>query len=221
MRRVGRRNRSPDRVSHPVFARCYARGAAAMERRGVADLRRRLLEGISGQVVEVGAGAGANLAHLPATVTGVVAVEPEPRLRALAERSAAEVAVPVRVVDGVADRRPADDASFEAAVVSLVLCTVPDQATALGELHRVLRPGGRLHFWEHVGAEEPVLAAVQRGLDATVWPVLAGGCRTGRNTAAAIAAAGFDVQRLERFRFPDTGVVLPTAPQILGAAVRV
>ena len=217
---MSRRDRSRHRVSHPVFARCYARTAAVMERRGVADLRRRLLEGISGQVIEVGAGTGANIAHLPATVTGVVAVEPEPRLRALAERASAGAAVPVQVVDGVADRLPADDASFDAAVVSLVLCTVPDQATALGEVHRVLRPGGRLHFWEHVGADEPVLAAVQRGLDATVWPVLAGGCRTGRNTAAAIAAAGFDVQRLERFRFPDTRVALPTAPQILGTAVR-
>ena len=207
-------------MHHPVFARWYAWTASAMERHGADVHRRRLLAGIAGRVVEVGAGTGANFAYYPSAVPEVVAVEPEPRLRDLAERAAAAAPVPVTVLDGVADRLPAGDAAFDAAVVSLVLCSVPDQAAALGELHRVLRPGGRLHFWEHVRADGGALARVQRVMDATVWPAVGGGCHAGRDTAAAIAAAGFTVERLERFRFPETQVPMPTAPQILGTAVR-
>ena len=191
-----------------------------MERHGADVHRRRLLSGIAGRVVEVGAGTGANFAYYPSAVTEVLAVEPEPHLRALAERAAATAPVPVTVVDGVADRLPAGDAAVDAAVVSLVLCSVPDQTAALRELHRVLRPGGRLHFWEHVRADGGALARVQRVMDATVWPAVGGGCHAGRDTAAAIAAAGFTVERLERFRFPETQVPMPTAPQILGTAVR-
>jgi ubiquinone/menaquinone biosynthesis C-methylase UbiE len=153
-------------------------------------------------------------------VTGVLAVEPEPRLRAAAEQAAQATAVPVDVVDGLADRIPAEDGVFDAAVASLVLCSVPDQAVALRELARVLRPGGRLYFWEHVRDEGRGLARVQDALDRTVWPVFFGGCHTGRDTAAEMATAGFTVERMERFRFPDRGVPSPIAPQILGTALR-
>src|SRR2546422_8833957 len=118
-------------VSHPIFARFYAWASPSMERNGGADLRRRLLAGLTGRVIEVGAGNGLNFAHYPPEVTGVLAVEPEPHLRRIAQRSAVRAAVPVEVVDGVADHLPADDASFDAAVVSLVLCSVPDQREAL------------------------------------------------------------------------------------------
>jgi ubiquinone/menaquinone biosynthesis C-methylase UbiE len=207
-------------VAHPVFARLYTRLASAMERSGAGEYRHRLLADLSGRVVEVGAGTGANFAHLPASVTEVVAVEPEAYLRARAKGAARHAPVPVTVVDGVADRLPAGDGAFDAAVVSLVLCSVPDQPGALREIHRVLRPGGRLYFWEHVRAERPRLARVQRLVDATVWPTLAGGCHTGRDTVSAITAAGFTVERLERFRFPDAGPTMPTTPQALGTAVR-
>lgn len=207
-------------VHHPVFARFYARAADSMERHGAADYRRRLLEGISGRVLEVGAGTGANFAHYPPDVTEVLAVEPEAHLRALAEQAASEARVPVRVVDGVADRLPAADGEFDAAVTSLVLCSVPSQTTALAELRRVLRSGGRLYFWEHVRAQTSGLSRLQRIVDATVWPRLGGGCHTGRDTTAAIAAAGFTVERLEHFDLPDVAAPIPAKPQILGTAAR-
>ncbi|MFL4989609.1 MAG: class I SAM-dependent methyltransferase [Microvirga sp.] len=207
-------------VHHPVFARLYARMASSMEANGGADHRKRLLAGLTGRVIEVGAGTGANFAHYPATVTEVLAVEPETYLRTRAAEAAAGAAVAVSVVDGVADRLPAVDRSFDAAVVSLVLCSLPDVGSALAEIRRVLRPGGRLHFWEHVQADGRGPARVQRLLDRTVWPAVAGGCHTGRDTLAAIEAAGFTVERVARFRWPETQVPQPTSPQILGVAVR-
>ncbi|MGY1691489.1 class I SAM-dependent methyltransferase [Geodermatophilus sp. SYSU D01105] len=201
--------RSSDGVSHPVFARLYARLAEGMERSGAGEYRQRLLADVSGRVVEVGAGTGANVAHLPAAVTEVVAVEPESYLRARAEEAARHARVRVTVVDGVAERLPAGDGTFDAAVVSLVLWSVPDQAGALREIRRVLRPGGRLHFWEHVRADGGALARVQAALDRTIWPRIGGGCHAGRDTLAAIEAAGFTVERVERFRFPDSRVRCP------------
>jgi len=201
-----------------LFARLYARVSDEMDALGAFEHRRRLVDGLSGRVVEVGAGAGANFAHYPPTVTQLVAVEPEPYLRSRALDAATRAAVPVEVVDGVADALPLPDASVDAAVVSLVLCSVRDQAAALGEVRRVLRPGGELRFYEHVAAEEPgTMRRVQRVVDATLWPALAGGCHTGRDTVAAIRAAGFDVQSLDRFRFPP-GRPSPAAPHALGTA---
>lgn len=206
-------------VHHPWFARVYARMASSMEEMGAADHRRALLDGITGRVIEVGAGTGANFRHYPPTVDEVVAVEPEAYLRGLAERAAARTTARITVVDGVAEHLPAADGSVDAAVVSLVLCSVPDQSVALAEVRRVLRPGGRLHFWEHVRSQRAGHARIQRGLDATIWPRIGGGCHAARDTAAAIAAAGFTVERLERFAFPGKGLT-PTRPQILGVATR-
>jgi ubiquinone/menaquinone biosynthesis C-methylase UbiE len=212
--------RSGARVDHPLFARLWVRMAPALEREGAGEHRRQLLGEVRGRVLELGAGTGSNFGYYRSGVTEVVAVEPEPRLRALAEAAASEAAVPVTVVDGVADRLPADDASVDAAVATLVLCSVPDQATALAELRRVLRPGGRLYFWEHVRAESRSLARVQRLLDATVWPRVGGGCHTSRNTVRAIADAGFVVDRVEAFAFPETWLPMPASPHVLGVAVR-
>jgi ubiquinone/menaquinone biosynthesis C-methylase UbiE len=197
-----------------------ARGAALEERRGGAGHRRRLLAGLRGRVIEVGAGSGVSFAYYPATVTEVVAVEPEPHLRALAVEAARKAPIPVEVVDGLADRLPADDASFDAAVVAGVLCSVPDQGRALAELWRVLRPGGELRFHEHVAARAPRLAWLQRVLDATLWPRFNGGCRLTRDTQAAVVAAGFSVEWLERFSFRPTLFATPVAPRILGSARR-
>lgn len=208
-------------AGHPVFARFYAGVAGpALERAGGTKHRQRLLRGLSGEVLEVGAGNGLNFAHYPPHVTRVLAVEPEPRLRALAEDAARHATVPVEVVDGLAERLPAPDASVDAAVACLALCSVSDQASALAELYRVLRPGGQLVFFEHVRATSPGMQRVQRLVDATVWPLLCGGCHTGRDTAAAITAAGFTLDDCERFSFPETTLPSPAATHILGTARR-
>ncbi|HET7519663.1 MAG TPA: class I SAM-dependent methyltransferase [Actinomycetes bacterium] len=138
---------------HPIFARVFARVGPAMDAQGALEHRRALLAGLAGRVLEVGAGSGLNFAHYPPAVTELLAVEPERYLRALAETTVQQAAIPIRVVDGTADALPSPDAGMDAAVASLVLCSVPDQARALAELRRVLRPGGELRFFEHVQAD--------------------------------------------------------------------
>jgi ubiquinone/menaquinone biosynthesis C-methylase UbiE len=207
-------------VHHPVFARLYARLAPRMDAEGMGEHRRALLAGLSGDVVEVGAGSGLNFTHYPSDVTSVLAVEPEPYLRHLAHQAAATAPVPVVVVGGEAGDLPAPDRSFDAAVASLVLCSIHDQVRGLREIARVLRPGGELRFLEHVRAGTRRLARVQDVLDATVWPWVAGGCHAGRDTVAAIEGTGFTIERLDRFTFPVTSVPMPTSPHVRGVAVR-
>jgi ubiquinone/menaquinone biosynthesis C-methylase UbiE len=209
-----------NQLSHPVFARVHARLRPVMDRQGAEEHRHRLLDGAGGTVVEVGAGDGANFAHYPAAVSRVIAVEPEPYLRALAAQLATDVKTVVEVVDGSAERLPVADGSADVVVTSLVLCSVPDQSSALAEAFRVLRPGGELRFYEHVAAPAGTrLARAQRIADATLWPWLMGGCHTGRDTSSAITTAGFSIEDLDRFEFP-AGQPSPAAPHVLGRAVR-
>lgn len=210
---------SPDR-RRPLFARFYSWVSPRMEDEGMGELREELLAGAHGRVVEVGAGNGMNLGHYPPTVTEVVAVEPEPYLRRLAEGAGRTAPVPVRVLPGIADSLPLQTAGVDVGVVSLVLCSVPDPRAAVTELHRVIRPGGELRFLEHVVAESAWLRRVQRTVDATVWPLIAGGCHTARDTLGAIEGVGFEVTSVRRLRFPDSRVPVPAAPHVLGVARR-
>jgi len=207
-------------VRNPLFARLYAR-LSERESAEQIEHRRETLAGLRGRVIEIGAGNGRNFAFYPAQVDEVVAVEPEPHLRALAHRAAAEPRGRgmIRVRDAVASELPFADRSFDGAVACLVLCTVPDQPAALAELWRVLRPGGELRFLEHVHAERQPLRAVQSLADAsTLWPRLAGGCHAARDTLGAIEAAGFTVAEVRRFDF-SPGPPLPAVPHILGRAM--
>lgn len=211
--------RQEDEVRHPLFARIYMR--MSRKRHDTEDeYRRQLLDGLSGRVIEVGAGNGLNFPLYPRTVEKVLAVEPEPLLREAATEEARTAPVEIEVVDGLASALPAEDGSQDAVIASLVLCSVPDQSKALAEMHRVLKPGGgELRFYEHVIAQKRVPARLQRIADATFWPRVAGGCHMARDTLPAIEAAGFAVERSERFPFTP-GAPVPSIPHILGVARR-
>ena len=181
------------------------------------DIRRELVGGLSGRVIEIGSGTGPNFRLYPDAVSELVAVEPEDYLRARAEEAAGRAAPPVRLVDALAHELPFEDRSFDAAVAAQVLCSVPSQATALAELRRVLRPGGELRFYEHVIARQPRYARFQR-LAGRVTPRVAGGCHPDRDTGRAIEQAGFTIERCRRFIFRSSLLDLPVAPRILGVA---
>lgn len=204
---------------HPVFARAFSVIVRMDERSGMAEHRREALAGLHGEVVEVGAGTGANFRHYPDSVGHVTAFEPEPYLRRQAERNASLAFGRVTVVGGLAHDLPLPSGSADAAVASLVLCSVDDPAAALGEMLRVVRPGGELRFYEHVRSAEPGLARWQRRVD-RVWPHLAGGCHTSRDTAAAIESAGWRIEELRDFEFRPGRFPSPVAPHIIGRAVR-
>ena len=206
-------------VHHPLFARLWERIVApASVRRGADEHRRKLLHGLGGRVIEVGAGHGTNFPYYPASVERVLAVEPEGRLRRRAERSARSASVPITVLDGVAEELPGEVGSFDAGVAALLLCTVPDPDRALSEFFRLIRPGGELRFYEHVVARRPLYAHLQRLADATFWPRMLGGCHPDRDTGAAIERAGFVIERCKRFTFSP--MPFSPMPHILGVARR-
>jgi SAM-dependent methyltransferase len=212
---------TPNAVHHPVFARCYARVSAGAETRmGMGRVRDRLLTGLSGRVIEIGAGNGLNFAHYPGTVSEVVAIEPERLLRQLAVEAALRCEVPVDVAPGAAEALPVKSEAYDAAVLSLVLCSVRDVRRALAEVRRVLRPGGTVRFFEHGRGGGRVMGSVQRGLDATVWPRLCGGCHVARDPIGALREAGFELGPYRRLLMPEKGPRLPTSYCVLGTARR-
>jgi len=184
---------------HPVFAALYDLMGASMERKWMGGRRRRLLVGARGAVLEIGGGTGANLAHYR-NVDRVIVVEPDPFMRKRLDQKLADVCVPVEVSAAGAETLPFSDGSFDTVVSTLVLCTVPDQEVALNEVRRVLRPGGRLLFIEHVRAAEST-ARWQDRVE-PLWGRLLGGCHPNRDTIAAIEEAGFEIETFESFHPP-------------------
>lgn len=204
-------------VDNPFFARLWT-VMSGHETEAMRALRAANLEGLSGRVLEVGAGTGTNFAHYPPSVAEVVAIEPERRLAAHARDAAAHAPVPVTVTADTAEElQPGEP--FDAVVCSLVLCSVDDPETVLRQLFSLLRPGGELRYLEHV-AGSGARAGLQRIADATVWPRLLGNCHTHRHTEEAISAAGFRVERARREWMLPSWAPLPVAEVALGRAVR-
>ncbi|MFA9432072.1 class I SAM-dependent methyltransferase [Egicoccus sp. AB-alg2] len=197
-----------------VFAAVYDPALERVERRGLAALRRRLLGGLTGDVVEIGAGTGANLQHYGPGVTRVTAVEPSGPMADRLRRRAGTVAFEVATVEAPAERLPVADDSADAVVSTLVLCSVRDVAVAVAEARRVLRPGGRFVLLEHVAGTGRLLR-VQRALE-PVWTPLVGGCHLTRDPRPQLLAAGFDLTGVSATRLPMPALV---APGLVGDAV--
>jgi SAM-dependent methyltransferase len=182
------------------------------------ELRRRVLAGLGGRVLELGCGDGRAFEHYGPGVERVLAVEPDPVAREAATLRARDAEVPIEVVDGLAEAIPAGEGEFDAAVVVWVLCSVPDAAAALGELRRVLRPGGELRFYEHVRSRNALFRGLQRAGDRLFWTRALGGCETTRDTTAAIAAAGFEIVDLEGGFHSSSLLTITSAPYVVGTA---
>jgi SAM-dependent methyltransferase len=208
---------APATVNNPLFARLWP-VIAARETAAVRRLRRENLTGLSGRVLEVGAGVGTNFDCYPASVAQVIAVEPETRLAARAKVAAEAASVPVLVTEETVEGFLAAE-PFDAVVCSLVLCSVNDPNAVLRQLFSVLRPGGQLRYLEHV-ASPGWRGRLQRLADATLWPRLFGNCHTHRDTERAVIAAGFDVDTARRESTLPSWAPLPVTDFALGRALR-
>jgi ubiquinone/menaquinone biosynthesis C-methylase UbiE len=190
-----------------MFSAFYDRGFKATEEAGLREMRRKLLAQAQGSVLELGAGTGLNLELYPEGVKDLTLTEPDPHMIKQLREKLAGSKRKAELVETPAERLPFPDDSFDTAVVTLVLCTVPDPATSLAEIKRVLKPGGRLLYLEHVRSRHPDLAKWQDRLERP-WRFLGDGCHCNRDTVAAISAAGFDLGDVERG-------ALPKAPPIV------
>lgn len=195
-----------------LFSALYDRMLASTEEAGLREVRRQTLAGAKGKTIDVGAGTGANLDLYPAAVTELVLAEPDPHMAKRLRSKASAIALKGQILEAPAERLPFEDSSFDTAVFTLVLCTVPDPAAALAEAARILKPGGQLLFVEHVRSPDPKLARWQDRLERP-WRFCGDGCHCNRDTAAALAAAGFETGELRQ----DT---LPKAPPIIRPLIR-
>jgi len=205
------------RVDNPFFARIWP-VVANHEAEAIRILRRDNLVGLSGRVLEVGAGSGTNFALYPESVEQVIAIEPEPRLAARARAAAVAAPVPVEVIGATAEEFSSGE-QFDAVVCSLVLCSLRDPGQVLAHLHSQLRPGGELRYLEHV-ASAGARGRLQQFVDATFWPRLLGNCHTHRDTERSIVDAGFEVDHARRELLLPAWSPLPVSELALGRARR-
>ncbi len=202
-----------DRLWGPLFARLYDRFMKGSEDAGLRDKRRSLLARADGRTLEIGAGTGINLELYPDSVTELVLTEPDEHMRRQLEKKAAPL--DAQVVGAGAERLPFPDASFDTAVATLVFCTIPDPKTALSEISRVLKPGGRLLFLEHVRASDQRRALWQDRLERP-WGWFGRGCHPNRDTAGTIEASRFEIVDSERDSMPKAPPIVE--PLVTGEA---
>jgi SAM-dependent methyltransferase len=209
-----------DTVDNPFFARLWT-FLSNHETEEIQRLRRENLAGLSGRVLEVGAGTGTNFAFYPATVTEVVAIEPERRLAPHARDAAKTASMPVDVTTATVESflRDSRPEPFDAVVCSLVLCSIDDPDEVLVQLFSLLQPGGELRYLEHMG-NGGLRGQVQRLADATVWPRLMGNCHTHRDTEASIVGAGFEVDSTRREPAVPAWFPTPVAEYTVGRATK-
>jgi ubiquinone/menaquinone biosynthesis C-methylase UbiE len=199
-----------------LFASFYDRALKASEENGLGDMRRALLAAARGRVVEIGAGTGVNLDLYGDGIEDLTLVEPDPHMGAKLRGRLADHSGPARLVTAPAEAIPFPDDTFDTAVATLVLCTVPDPVAAIAELGRVLKPGGRLLFIEHVRAEDPDSARWQDRLEKP-WRFLADGCHCNRDTEANLRASLFQVESVEHGKMPKAMPIV--RPLIRGTAI--
>ncbi len=199
------------------FAAMYDRMTEGTEKAMLRGKRQELLGGVSGRVLEIGGGTGANLAFYGPAVEELVITEPaEPMARRL-EAKLSSHSLPARVVRAPAEELPFESGTFDYVVSTLVLCTVEDPTRALSEIHRLLKPGGRLVFLEHVLSDDPALARWQNRLEGLNVRI-GHGCHPNRATLDAITGAGFTVSEVAHERLVKAPPIV--RPLILGAAER-
>jgi SAM-dependent methyltransferase len=197
-----------------VFSAIYDPLLKGTEDAGLRERRRGVLSAASGRTIDIGAGTGANLELFPAGAE-VVMAEPDPHMTKRLRQKLAEAGSKVELVEAGAENLPFDDSTFDTAVFTLVLCTVPDPRAALAEAARVLKPGGKLLFIEHVRATDPGVARWQDRLE-TPWRVFADGCRCNRDTVANIEASPLTLDWVERGELPKSPPI--TKPLVWGGA---
>lgn len=205
------------RLPAPVFAVLYDPLVAVSERVGLSERRRRLLDDARGRVLEIGAGTGRNIQHYPAAVDELVLTEPLEPMARRAERRLARHGRRGLVARASAEALPFEDASFDTVVSTMVLCSVGDVPATLEEIGRVLKPGGRLLFLEHVRSDVPRVARRQDRLHGA-WAWFAHGCRCNQPTVDLLEASPLEVERLERATLPAAPSI--GRPIVLGSAVR-
>lgn len=213
--------RDPLGLNERFFAFYYPRVCALAEDAGLREVRAELLAEAHGRVLELGAGSGLNLPHYPAAVEELVLTEPGEHMLELLQRELAAnppAAGATRPQAAGAEDLPFDDASFDAVVGTFILCTVPDPAGALAEVARVLKPGGRYLFIEHVHAGDGTLLGRFQDMIEIPHRYLAAGCHPNRRTERTIDDSALHIERLEHFRQPRS---VPTVrPTIVGSAAR-
>jgi ubiquinone/menaquinone biosynthesis C-methylase UbiE len=198
------------------FTALYDRSLKATEEAGLREMRRRTLNAASGRTLDIGSGTGANLALYPAEVTELVLAEPDPHMLRKLRAKVSGAGISAQIVEAPAENLPFEDSGFDTAVFTLVLCTVPDPAAALAEAARILKPGGRLLFVEHVRSEDAGLARWQDRLERP-WHFFGDGCHCNRDTIATIEASPLTLEDLNRDRLPKAPPLV--RPLIRGSAL--